>query len=191
MIIYLNFCINTNIPQVTPLHKGIALKALKLSWQWDHFSLFLVFHKIYFHYVKPVSLNRSKRLRPPSLYHSTHTSDGTFHVSSDSTHPTIASESKINTTKPYTKQNFLLKSPYLFLGGTKKRDYFSGVSMETRTTLCKGIPEVGVAQAVLLACWIKQSFLGMMIYAKIDSFVLTFIWLCIEWVSSIKKGQTV
>lgn len=47
---------------------------------------------------------------------------------------------------------FYKKSPYLFLGGTKKRDYFSGVSMETRTTFCKGIPEVGVAQAVLFAC---------------------------------------
>lgn len=52
--------------------------------------------------------------------------------------------------------------------------------METRTMFCKGIPEVGVAQAVLFACWIKSSFLGMMIYAKIDSSVLTFIWLCIE-----------
>lgn len=47
---------------------------------------------------------------------------------------------------------FYKKSPYLFLGGTKKRDDFSGVSMETRATFCKGIPEVGVAQAVLFAC---------------------------------------
>lgn len=65
----------------------------------------------------------------------------------------IASESKINTTKHYTKQEPLKKkSLYLFLGGTKKRDNFSGVSMETRTTFCKGIPEMGVAQAVLFAC---------------------------------------
>lgn len=49
--------------------------------------------------------------------------------------------------------------------------------METRTTFCKGIPEVGVAQTVLFACSIEPSFLGTLIYAKIDSFILTFIWL--------------
>lgn len=49
-------------------------------------------------------------------------------------------------------KTFYKKSAYLFLGGTKKRDDFSGVSMETRTTFCKGIPEVGVPQALLFAC---------------------------------------
>lgn len=51
---------------------------------------------------------------------------------------------------------------------------FSGVSMETGITFCKGIPEVGVAQAVVLACWIKLPFLKDLINLKFDSFVLTF-----------------
>lgn len=53
----------------------------------------------------------------------------------------------LHETKAFNK-----KSPYLFLGGTKRSDDFSGVSMETRTTFCKGIPEVGVPQALLFAC---------------------------------------
>lgn len=70
-------------------------------------------------------------------------------IFTDSTHTAIASENKTTTTK---QEPLKKKSIYLFLGGTKKRDDFSGVSMETRTMLCKSIPEVGVAQAILFAC---------------------------------------
>lgn len=95
-------------------HKGVALQGLKRSWKWDRFSLFLIFHKIYFHYVKLLSLNRSKRWRPLTLYHGTHASDGTFHFSSDSTYTAIASESKNNTTEHYTKQKPFTKNLHTY-----------------------------------------------------------------------------
>lgn len=131
---------------MTSFHKEKAFKDLQLSQKRDRFSLFFIFPKD----LLPFCNIGCQDLFCHCSIHR-HASDGTFHFTSTGKHPAIASESKIKTANHFVKTP-LLKSLYLFLGSPKNTYYFSGVSMETRSTFCKGIPEVGVAQAVVLAC---------------------------------------